>query len=286
MTSQQVIDKLIQIELYRIHPNRKPTREELEWEKSHTFIAKPFKRQYSPLMELDYEKEYDIESLDCDRGSPKIKLVGVSKPYDYKEFTYTIRENAPQHILNNEPECKYLEYVEDKFSKSDMYFLISNDSVKIGMTTNLESRIKTLSTSIPLDFDVYVFRGKGFAEKSMHNFFKSFHKRGEWFDMNHRIDNLINKYGEPVNKNNIEVPPHIESCIITFGKYKGMDICELINIDYGYCEFLISTKKLPSKVEKFIRFSKKGKKILNKRISFKLKLSETMPTTGNIIEYR
>lgn len=88
MTSQQIIDKLIQIELYRIHPNRNPTRDELEWEVSNNFFAKPFKREFANPMDLNYDKEYFITNLDCERGSPKIKLAGVDKLYDYKDFTY------------------------------------------------------------------------------------------------------------------------------------------------------------------------------------------------------
>ena len=90
MTSQQIIDKLIQIELYRIHPNRNPTNAELEWELSHKFLAQPFQRQFKEKLDLDYFKEYTIISVDCDRGSPKLKLDGVDKLYDYKDFTYRI----------------------------------------------------------------------------------------------------------------------------------------------------------------------------------------------------
>jgi len=88
MTSQQIIDKLIKIELYRIHPNRNPTNAELDWEMSNNFFAKPFKRQFANELDLDYNQEYFIVGLDCDRGSPKIKLSGINKLYDYKDFTY------------------------------------------------------------------------------------------------------------------------------------------------------------------------------------------------------
>jgi hypothetical protein len=90
MTSQQIIDKLIQIELYRIHPRRNPTKEELDWEQSHTFFAKPFQREYQAKIDLDFSKEYIIHHLDCEFGSPKVKLVGENKLYDYKDFTYSL----------------------------------------------------------------------------------------------------------------------------------------------------------------------------------------------------
>lgn len=90
MTSQQIIDKLIQIELYRIHPKRNPTNQELEWENSHIFYAKPTERQFYPKLDLDYEKEYIINYLDCERFSPKIKIQGFEKPFDYKDFTYRL----------------------------------------------------------------------------------------------------------------------------------------------------------------------------------------------------
>lgn len=90
MTSQEIIDKLIQIELYRIHPRRNPTNEELEWESSCKFYAKPTERQFYPKIDLDYEKEYIIDSLDCERGSPKVKLNDIFKAFDYKDFTYRL----------------------------------------------------------------------------------------------------------------------------------------------------------------------------------------------------
>ena len=88
MTSQQIIDKLIQIELYRIHAKRNPTNEELTWESSYVFHAKPFKREYGEKLDLDYEKYYIVDFLNCDKGSPKIKLIGDNKFYDHKDFIY------------------------------------------------------------------------------------------------------------------------------------------------------------------------------------------------------
>lgn len=252
MTSQQIIDKLIKIELHRISPGRNHTNEELEWERYHVFYAKPTERQFYPKLHLDYNKEYAIHSLDCERGSPKIKLKGFDKLYDYRDFNYSLKLADKEVVLHNQSEFQYLKSYQNKYSESDMYFLIVGNSVKIGVTIDLKSRLKQLSTSISSEYEVYVFRGKGFAEKPMHEFFNEYHQRGEWFKMNDRIMNLISEFGEYVDPSDVKVPPHIKSHVLKFGKYINKDVVDLVKTEYSYCKSLVRYNKVPDKVKRFI----------------------------------
>lgn len=63
------------------------------------------------------------------------------------------------------------------------YYLPENNLVKIGCSTNIEQRIKNLSTGcIEVGQIIRVISGYGFqAEKWLHKYFKDLRVKGEWF---------------------------------------------------------------------------------------------------------
>ena len=77
---------------------------------------------------------------------------------------------------------------------SDIIYVLTNPKfpglVKIGFTTNLKSRIRTLSTSVPEEFDCYYFceveKGTGKdVEKRLHFAFEDLRApKGEFFEIN------------------------------------------------------------------------------------------------------
>ena len=60
--------------------------------------------------------------------------------------------------------------------------LNNNDLYKIGTTSNLEERLRTMSSGNPFELEVTFYaKGKGHMEEYFHNMFKHLHWKGEWY---------------------------------------------------------------------------------------------------------
>ena len=58
----------------------------------------------------------------------------------------------------------------------------NNDLYKIGTTSNIEERLRTMSSGNPYDLEVVFYaKGKGHMEEYFHNKFKHCHWKGEWY---------------------------------------------------------------------------------------------------------
>lgn len=68
--------------------------------------------------------------------------------------------------------------------KGDLYMIRVNDYVKIGVSDNVERRIKDIGSSSPYNATL-IYHGIGEAsdEEMWHNIFKHRHHKGEWFYM-------------------------------------------------------------------------------------------------------
>lgn len=61
-----------------------------------------------------------------------------------------------------------------------------NNFYKIGISKNVETRLKQIQTTSPDKvFIVYKYKSiyASKIEKALHNFFKSYHKNNEWFEL-------------------------------------------------------------------------------------------------------
>jgi hypothetical protein len=74
-----------------------------------------------------------------------------------------------------------------------VYFIGTDDEfIKIGFTTNLLDRVRSLSTGSPRDFRVHlVVRGDRDDERELHRRFAAYHVRGEWFRFTEAIVKFI-----------------------------------------------------------------------------------------------
>lgn len=81
-------------------------------------------------------------------------------------------------------------------SEDHMYFIFQIDTVKIGRTKDIDTRIKELLTGLPYDPVVYLFSGKGHLEKNIHRVFDQFRINREWFLSDNRIKAFAYKYGK------------------------------------------------------------------------------------------
>jgi hypothetical protein len=65
---------------------------------------------------------------------------------------------------------------------TDLYLIRCGIYVKIGITTNLTERLRTIRSSNPFSLEVeYYGLGKGYLEEYWHNEFKEKHHQGEWY---------------------------------------------------------------------------------------------------------
>lgn len=90
---------------------------------------------------------------------------------------------------------------EPKKLKEGYVYIIQSDTgfIKIGMTSNLKSRLKTLRSASPHELELlgYVKTNKyGFLEKLIHKHFAEYNKNGEWFDVKlEKVLEYIDKKG-------------------------------------------------------------------------------------------
>lgn len=69
-----------------------------------------------------------------------------------------------------------------------VYFVRSGDAVKIGFTTDLESRVKAFRTASPEEFDVWMtIEGSARLERYFHRMFAGDRIRNEWFKVSSAI---------------------------------------------------------------------------------------------------
>lgn len=75
-----------------------------------------------------------------------------------------------------------------------IYFILNeqNNHVKIGFSNNPDKRLSTLQTACSHDLKLLLsFYGDREVEKYLHNKFKKYHVKNEWFDYNDQIKDLI-----------------------------------------------------------------------------------------------
>lgn len=80
------------------------------------------------------------------------------------------RENGRKGLYTKSKDCKYL------------YFVRCGGYVKIGVTSDVERRMKDMKTHCPYDMQLLkVEENKEGLEEYYHNLYKDKHHRGEWF---------------------------------------------------------------------------------------------------------
>ena len=69
--------------------------------------------------------------------------------------------------------------------ETDLYVIKCNTYYKIGTTSNMEERIKTLQSNNPYSLVcIYHGKGRGNEEEFWHNYFNNYHWQGEWYMFN------------------------------------------------------------------------------------------------------
>lgn len=175
-----------------------------------------------------------------------------------------------------QPEDMYWNQNIDSVIESDLYFLFHNGFVKIGRTRNMQNRIKQLKTSLSSKYECFVVKGKGNLEKKFHFVFSEFAQNGEWFIEHKRMrsfiekrlnDNSAYKFQES-NKRQLSISksgtilqyngkPKIKrndgklglDDKMTFGKYRGVKMSEILEKDFDY--ILWMEAKIKEYKEKF-----------------------------------
>jgi hypothetical protein len=85
-----------------------------------------------------------------------------------------------------------------------IYFILSGKRVKIGTTTNLDKRLKSLSTGNPIKLQVVaIMDGSYQTEKGIHDLFARYRREGEWFKFCEELKFFIRAIRKYPNENNI-----------------------------------------------------------------------------------
>lgn len=108
-------------------------------------------------------------------GHPSKRIVKMLTPLEGKMLRYEIT-NLPHHTP----------------PKTDLYFMLHGDYVKIGQSTEPYRRLIEFQTGAPEMLKILaIILGKGEIEKYCHKKLKHLHHRGEWFKYTKEIDALI-----------------------------------------------------------------------------------------------
>src|SRR5262249_45238273 len=94
----------------------------------------------------------------------------------------TVREERPMQRRRRQRRHRAEEVV---------YFVRAGDAIKIGVTRDVERRLRALATgsAVPLELLATLPGGRS-LEKKLHERFRRFHVRGEWF----RADEVLLRY--------------------------------------------------------------------------------------------
>lgn len=78
-------------------------------------------------------------------------------------------------------------------SKSEMYFLAGAGLIKIGISTNLKSRVRSIRNSSPVELELLAIRpnSPSVIEGMFHARFDHLRRHGEWFEDNGEIREFI-----------------------------------------------------------------------------------------------
>lgn len=76
--------------------------------------------------------------------------------------------------------------------EKELYFLAGAGLIKIGITTNLVSRVRAIRNSSPIPLELLAIKpSTGFQEALTHEKFKHLRRHGEWFEDNGEIREWI-----------------------------------------------------------------------------------------------
>lgn len=77
---------------------------------------------------------------------------------------------------------------------STVYVVRSLDYVKIGTSRNVRTRLRGLIGHTPFEIElIAVFRGGRKLEKELHVYFDEYHHRDEWFRLEGRLQNWVER---------------------------------------------------------------------------------------------
>lgn len=97
-----------------------------------------------------------------------------------------------------------------------VYFISSDDKIKIGYTKNIKRRLKQLQTSNSSQLILLGYiEGDKNVEKQLHKRFAQYRIRenGEWFNCNDEILDYINEYNLEPNTKVVQMDGKIYPCL-------------------------------------------------------------------------
>lgn len=147
---------------------------------------------------LSYLDKRGIERPKSNKLKDLAKI--VHKSLYGEEYNFNTSKYVRSFLTDRMKERRsHKKVVEAKIPKKIVYFIGNEEfgRVKIGKTTNLFSRLSTLQVGSPFTLKVLGFIGDDnhhVKEKEVHKKFAEYHIHGEWYELNEKIYDYINKY--------------------------------------------------------------------------------------------
>ena len=105
----------------------------------------------------------------------------------------------PMIDARQKEEVRQIRRTEKKDRSGYVYFFRNGNEVKIGFTSNPQSRQVALRTaSAGKAFMARYVEGNMAAERAFHKRFAEYHLRGEWFDLRGRLAKYLERHIHPV----------------------------------------------------------------------------------------
>jgi hypothetical protein len=118
------------------------------------------------------------------------------KTRDWKTALGVLDQEPPKEILRNVDELMVAKAITIHEHTEDdgpcRYLIAGGQSIKIGVTKDVDSRLAGLQTGNSTHLSVRrVFRGGKKLEQALHDLLQSWHRRGEWFIFDGTLQALV-----------------------------------------------------------------------------------------------
>ena len=85
-------------------------------------------------------------------------------------------------------------FEENELNQTFIYFISSQNQIKIGYSNNPIKRLKNMQVGNPNELVLLLFyEGSIYEEQELHTKFSEYHVRGEWFRYSREIQNYIDE---------------------------------------------------------------------------------------------
>lgn len=124
------------------------------------------------------------------------QIAKLLKQLGYKRYIRNVNENK-KRIWSKDITIPEIVITENNSNNIYIYFILDTDNnvLKIGISNNPSYRLNQIVTGNPFELSIIgKIKGSNKEEKYLHNYFKEFNKKNEWFFYNEAFKNKLLTY--------------------------------------------------------------------------------------------